>query len=152
MISKALAKYVRMSPKKTRLVVDAIRGKNVAESLAVLPNIKKKASEYLEELIRSAVNNAKVKYPEEHYTEDVLFISKITADGGPSLVRFRAASMGRATMIRKRTSHILVELDVDKEKMAHHEDEMAKSKKTVKTKQEAETKKKSKKTVVKGSK
>lgn len=152
MISKALAKYVRMSPKKTRLVVDAIRGKNVAEALAVLPNINKKASEYLEELIRSAVNNAKVKYPEEHYTEDVLFISKITADGGPSLVRFRAASMGRATMIRKRTSHILVELDVDKEKMAHHEDEMAKSKKTVKTKQEAETKKKSKKTVVKGSK
>ena len=135
MIAKAVARYLKISPKKVRLVLDVVRGKSVGEALALLPNINKKASGLIEEVIESAVNNVKVKYPEQNYTEDVLYISKLTADGGPSLVRYRAASMGRAMMIRRRTSHICVELDVNQEKWAALEAARDKQKKGIKAKE-----------------
>ncbi len=108
MISKAIARYIRISPRKTRLVADVLRKKSVGEALAILANTNKRACEYLEELLRSAIANAK-RIPE--IKEEDLFISKLLVDGGPTLKRFRAASMGRATMIRHRTSHITIELD-----------------------------------------
>ena len=117
MIARAIARYIRISPKKLRLVINTIRGKGVDEALAVLMNINKKASELVGEVIESAANNAQRKYPEKKYIYSDFYISKITADGGPSLARYRAASMGRAVMIKKRTSHIVVELDVRPEKL-----------------------------------
>ncbi len=126
MIAKAIARYIRISPKKARLVIDVVRGKSADEALAILMNTNKKASELVSDVIESAVNNAQRKHPEKKFTQDDFFISKIVADEGPALVRFRAASMGRASMIKKRSSHILVELDVIPEKL---EEKSQKSKK-----------------------
>lgn len=109
MIAKAIARYIRISPRKTRLVANFIKGKSVGEALAILSNLNKRACGYIEELLRSAISNAKRK-PE--IKEEELFISKLVVDGGPTLKRFRAGSMGRAMMIRHRTSHITIELDV----------------------------------------
>jgi len=119
MISKATARYIRISPRKVRLVANLIRGKNMGEAMALLSNINKSATVYLEEVLQSAANNAKNKQPDINPQQ--LKITKLTVDGGPTMVRYRAASMGRASMIRKRTSHINVELyiqDVEKTKKA----------------------------------
>lgn len=110
MVSKAIARYIRISPRKTRLVTDAIRGKNVGEAMAILANTNKKACIYLEDLLKSAISNAK-RNPD--IEENDLFISKLMVDGGPVLKRFRAGSMGRAMKIRHRTSHITIELDAN---------------------------------------
>ena len=116
MIARAVARYIKIAPRKARLVADIVRGKVVQDSLGILMNTNKKASDILSEVIESAANNAKHKYPDKKYSLADLYISKITVDGGPSLVRFRAASLGRASMIRKRSSHILVEVDMITEK------------------------------------
>ena len=134
MIAKAKARYIRISPKKLRLVINVIRGKGVDEALAVLMNVNKKASELAGEVIESAANNAQRKYPEKKYVYNDLYISKITADEGPSLTRYRAASMGRAVMIKKRTSHIFVELDVRPEKLKQFQAKETKKKEPQKRK------------------
>ncbi len=108
MLSRAYARYLRISPRKVRLVADAIRGKGIGQALAILSNLNKRACELLEDVLRSAIANAK-RIPE--IKEDDLYISKLLVDGGPILRRYRAASMGRASMICHRTSHISVELD-----------------------------------------
>ncbi len=112
MIAKAIAKYIRIGPKKARLVADEIRGKRVDQAMNMLPNINKKMSSLALDILKSAYANAKFKYPDAGYDESGLYISKITVDEGPSLKRFRAASMGRASNIKKRTSHVCIELDV----------------------------------------
>ncbi|NQT06856.1 MAG: 50S ribosomal protein L22 [Candidatus Omnitrophica bacterium] len=108
MISKATARYIRISPRKTRLVTNYIKGKKVAEALAILANINKKACDYIEGLLKSAISNAKRNPAVD---EKDLYISKLVVDGGPSLRRYRAGTMGRAMMILHRTSHISIELD-----------------------------------------
>lgn len=108
MISKAVARYVRISPKKTRQVVSLIRKKNSQDALAILANTKKRSARCVAKVLKSAVANAGRK-PE--VKPEGLYISKITVEGGPTLKRFRARAMGRATRILKRTSHITVELD-----------------------------------------
>ena len=108
MVAKAIARYIRTSPRKTRLVANYIKGKSVGEALAILSNLNKRPCEYIEDLLRSAISNAK-RNPE--IKEEELYISKLVVDGGPMLKRFRAASMGRAAMIRHRTSHITIELN-----------------------------------------
>ena len=113
MIVKAIAKYVRVSPRKVRMVINLIRGRSVPQALNILFNMNKGARRPVEKVLKSAVSNAEVKMPGMEKEE--FYISKITADGGPMLKRYRAAAMGRATMIRKRTTHILVELDTKKE-------------------------------------
>jgi large subunit ribosomal protein L22 len=73
----------------------------------------------VEKVLRSAITNAEMKMPSSK--AESFYISKITADEGPMLKRYRAAPMGRATMIRKRTTHILVELDVkEKQQISKH--------------------------------
>lgn len=108
MVTRAVLRYARISPRKVRPVVPLVKGKRPEEAIAILFSVKKKASQYLIELLRSAMANAK-----RIQGVDVanLYISNIVANGGPQMKRFRAASMGRAGMIRKRTSHITVELD-----------------------------------------
>ena len=105
LVSKACAKYIRVSPRKTRLVIDLVRGEKVDRALVILTNLNKGAK--VQKLITSAVSNAKSN---PAVSAEQLFISKITADNGPVLKRFRAAAMGRATMIRHRTTHLTVEL------------------------------------------
>jgi len=109
MISKAKASFLRISPRKTRLVADLIRGKKAIDALYILQHVNKKAKVYLAEVLKAAIANAKKRY--EKLDETDLYISKLTIDGGPFLARYRAASMGRATMIKHRTSHINLELD-----------------------------------------
>lgn len=111
MIAKCVEKYIRMSPRKIRQPMDLIRGKNVNTAVSILSNLNKRASGFVLKALRSAINNAERKTEGKIGLEN-LYISKITADCGPTLKRFKAASMGRAVMIRRRSSHITVELDL----------------------------------------
>jgi len=153
MISCSKTRFIRMSSKKMRLVVDKVRGKSVREVFESLPNVNKKACVYVSEAVRSAYSNARVKFPESNYTEDVLYISKITADEGPRMKRFRAASMGRASAILHRTTHLNVELDVIPEKIAEMEAKKEKKEKKPKLSAGKSADRKTKKAAVaKGSK
>jgi len=107
MIAKAEARYVRISPSKVWQTLDLVRGKSALKAIEILNLVTKKASPLVSKVIKSAMANAKNK----GFSEKELFISKIAANTGPFLKRFRAASFGRAAMIRKRTSHLIVELD-----------------------------------------
>jgi large subunit ribosomal protein L22 len=109
MESTALLKFARISPRKVRLVADAVRGKDVSEALEVLKFTRKRSAPILNRLIWSAVNNAKEK--KSSIDPDQLYVKFITVDGGPTLRRWRPRAHGRATRIRKRTSHIRVVLD-----------------------------------------
>ncbi len=104
---KATAKYVRIAPRKARLVADEIRGKDYLEAVSLLRFTNKRAAKILGEVLNSAAANA------EHNMDadvDDLKIKTVKVDEGPTIKRYRARAMGRATMIRKRTSHITVEL------------------------------------------
>ncbi len=108
MISSAKTQHLRMSPKKVRLVIDLIRGKDVASSLAALEFVFKRAALPVSKLLHSAVSNAKQK----GLSENQLVVSKVTANDGPRWKRFRAGSFGRAMPILKRTTHLTIELDL----------------------------------------
>lgn len=105
---KAIAKYIRISPRKIRLLMRAIKGKKVDEALKLLPFAPQRGGPLLEKLINSAVANAN-QFPD--IDVDRLYIKDVYADEGPTLRRFRPRAMGRATRIRKRTSHLTVILD-----------------------------------------
>lgn len=107
MEAKAQARFVRIAPRKVRIVMDLIRGKDVDEALSILKFTPKRASAILEKVVRSAVANAENNLDMER---DSLYIYKAYADEGPTLKRYRPRAMGRATRIRKRTSHITVVL------------------------------------------
>src|ERR671917_2781349 len=104
---KAKARYVRIAPRKARLVADEVRGKSFPEAVSLLAFTNKRAAKIIAEVIESAAANA------EHNDDadpEELFVREIRVDDGPTIKRYRARAMGRATMIRKRTSHITVEL------------------------------------------
>ena len=104
----AKAKYIRISSSKVKLVIDLIRGKGVDEALAILKNTPKAASPVVEKLLNSAVANAENN---KGMLRDDLIVAEVFADQGPTLKRFRPRAQGRATRIRKRTSHITIILD-----------------------------------------
>jgi large subunit ribosomal protein L22 len=108
MESRAVARYIRISPRKVRLIMDEIRGRRIEEALNQLSFAPQKGAFILKKLINSAVANA-----EQNFKMDVdkLYIKRIYADEGPILKRFRPRAMGRAMRIRKRTSHLTVVLD-----------------------------------------
>jgi large subunit ribosomal protein L22 len=110
MQARAIAKYVRMSPRKVRLVVDQIRGKGVNDAYAILQFSKKGAAEPVGKTLRSAVANAQNKAQDQGDVLDLdeLVVHEVFVDEGPTLRRYRAAAQGRAAPIRKRTSHITV--------------------------------------------
>ncbi len=108
MISKASASHLRIAPRKVRYVIDKVRKKTVDQAQAILNGSPRAAAEIIRKLLNQAVDAAERN--SQILARD-LHISKITADGGPTMKRFRAASMGRASVIRKRTSHIHLELD-----------------------------------------
>jgi len=104
----AKARYVRIAPRKARLVTDVVRGKKVGEALGILALTHKAFAKALTKLINSAVANAQQN---KQMDVDTLVIKRISVDDGPTLKRFMPRALGRATMIRKRTSHITVVLD-----------------------------------------
>src|SRR5437868_11489847 len=104
---RAQAKYVRMSPRKARLVAEHIRGRSVPEARAVLAFTSREAAEVLEKVLQSAVSNAEANHG---IAEDRLYISAAYVDGGPVMKRWRARARGRVARIRKRTCHITVKL------------------------------------------
>ena len=105
MEAKAHLKYARISPRKVQIVLDLIRGKDVASAMAILKNTPKSASEYLTKLLRSAVANA-----ENNFNMDAskLYVSECFVCPGPTLKRIRPRAQGRAFRINKRTSHVTI--------------------------------------------
>ena len=105
---KAVAKHVRISPYKVRIVLDIIRGKGYREAVAILENTPKAASEPVKKVLMSAAANAENNLG---MSKDNLYIAACFADQGPTLKRVMPRAQGRAFRILKRTSHITVVLD-----------------------------------------
>lgn len=107
MEAKAYAKYIRMSPRKVRVVLDLIRGKKVGEALAILKHTPRAAAPVVEKVLKSAMANA-----ENNHDMDVakLYVAETYAGQGPTLKRFRPMDHGKAFRILKRTSHITMVL------------------------------------------
>ncbi len=105
MEAKAHLKYARISPRKVKIVLDLIRGKDAAQAMAILKNTPKSASEYLTKLLRSAVANA-----ENNFNMDAskLYVSECFVCPGPTLKRIMPRAQGRAYRILKRTSHVTI--------------------------------------------
>jgi len=108
MEARAVARYIRMSPRKVRQVVDLIRGRSVEEAINLLHFTPKRASVPVEKLLRSAVANAMNKDEASKLDADDLFIREIMVDQGPTMRRYNPGPMGRANIIRKRSCHISV--------------------------------------------
>jgi len=112
MEARAVARYVRVSPRKARLVVDLIRGKSVSDAVAILKFTPRAAAEIVEKLLNSAVanaeNNLKIK-------ADNLYVAATYVDEGPTLKRVSPRARGRAFRINKRTSHVTIVLKQGKE-------------------------------------
>jgi large subunit ribosomal protein L22 len=110
--TKATAKFIRVSPRKVRLVVDLIRGKKFPEALAILKFTPKGATEAVTKVVKSAAANAEHNHQAD---KDELYITAVYVDQGPTLKRFKPRAQGRADLIRKRTSHITVVVGDQKE-------------------------------------
>ena len=104
----ATAKYVRVAPRKAKIVVDLIRGKQVDQALAILMYTPKAAAPYVEKLLNSAIANAENNLEMDRAS---LYVAEVYANQGPTLKRYWARSHGRADMIKKHTSHITIVLD-----------------------------------------
>lgn len=105
---RAIARYVRISSRKVKIVIDLIRGKRVSEAKAILAFTPKAASPVVEKLLDSAIANAENNLD---LTRDSLVVAEVFANQGPTLKRFRPRARGSASRIRKRTSHITIILD-----------------------------------------
>ncbi|HHW35789.1 MAG TPA: 50S ribosomal protein L22 [Bacillales bacterium] len=103
--AKSIARTVRIAPRKARMVIDLIRGKQVGEAIAILRHTPKTVSPVIEKVLKSAIANA-----EHNYEMNInnLVVSQAFVDEGPTLKRFRPRAQGRASAINKRTSHITV--------------------------------------------
>lgn len=112
---QASAKMQRISPRKVRLVLDAVRGMSAAEAERALMSMNKKGARIVLKLLKSAVANADHNFNIDTKT---LVISSLMANEGPTMKRYRPRAFGRATMIRKRTSHIHIELEGEPKKKA----------------------------------
>ncbi|AGA67983.1 LSU ribosomal protein L22P [Desulfitobacterium dichloroeliminans LMG P-21439] len=110
--AKAIARYVRISPRKVRQVVDLIRGKAVKDALAILQFTPKGSTESVTKVLKSAVANAEHNYEMD---TDALYVKEIYVDEGPTLKRIKPRAMGRADQIHKRSSHITVVVGEKKE-------------------------------------
>ncbi|MBI5237084.1 MAG: 50S ribosomal protein L22 [Deltaproteobacteria bacterium] len=105
MEAKAIARYMRFSPQKARLVIDLIRGKKIDEALNILNFCKKAASRDITKVLKSAVANAENT---KDLDADKLFVKRAYVNNGPSIKRMQAKAMGRGGLIRKRSSHITI--------------------------------------------
>jgi len=108
MEARASSRYVRMAPRKARLVVDLIRGKPVERALGILQYTPKRAAKVLAKLLRSAVANAEHG---QRVDVDALYVKRAWVDAGPTAKRFLTRAHGRATKVFKRTSHVTLVVD-----------------------------------------
>ncbi|MDI6703465.1 MAG: 50S ribosomal protein L22 [bacterium] len=106
MEARAIARYMRISPRKTRQVIDLIRGKSVLEAENILKLTPKKGARIIQKVLKSA--KANVTQIEPNVREEKLYVKKAYVDEGPVFKRIRPRSRGRASWIRKKTSHIAV--------------------------------------------
>jgi len=106
MEARATQKFIRVSPQKARLVVDLIRGKNVGDALSTLTYTKKRVTQAVEKVLRSAIANAEEKA--EHVDVDRLVVAEAYVNDGPRSKRIRPAPMGRAYRYQRRTSHLTI--------------------------------------------
>jgi large subunit ribosomal protein L22 len=106
---RAEAKWVRVSPRKARLVAEHIRGRSVPEARTVLAFTQRAAAKEIEKVLRSAVANAETN-PNLNWNGDDLIVSTVYVDEGPTIKRWRARARGRVARIRKRTCHITVKV------------------------------------------
>ena len=104
---KATHKFARIAPRKARLVLDLIRGRDVDDALALLKFSKKRAAVLVDKVVRSAVANA----GEQEADTGALFVKEAWADPGPTMKRFQPKDRGKAYSIQKKTSHLVVSLD-----------------------------------------
>lgn len=130
---QAVEKFIRISPKKARLVADVVRGQNAKKSLTTLAFMPKKGAKVIYKALKSAIANAENNH---NLDGDSLVISKISVDSGPTLKRIRPRSKGMASHILKRTSHVTVVVSAEEVKKA----KKAEPKKEVKAEKPAETK------------
>ena len=131
--ARAVAKYIRISPRKVRQVVDLIRGKKVGEALAILKFTPKRASDAVGKVVKSAAANA------EHNLEmnkDDLFIAEAYVDQGPTLKRYNPRAMGRADLMKRRTSHVTVVVSETEEVAAEADEPVAEQKQVTRKKKE----------------
>jgi len=108
MEARATAKYIRSSPRKARLVLDLIRGRDAGEAMNLLRFTKKRMAKQVERVLRSAIANAEGK--SETIDVDDLYVSEAYANDGPRAGRIRPAPMGRAHPYQRRTCHIIVKV------------------------------------------
>ena len=105
MEAKAVARYVRIAPRKVRVVMDLIRGKDVADAFAILKFTPKAGADVIEKVLKSAMANAENNFD---MNIDNLYVSSAFVDQGPTLKRIHPRSRGQAFSILKRTSHVTV--------------------------------------------
>ena len=115
MEASARARYVRIPPRKLRLVGDIVRGKGVEEALRMLPFVQRRGSKVLLKTLQSAISNLASKKQNLRVEAENLYIKEVKVDEGPRLKRFRAASMGRVALIKHRLSHLTVVVAEHKE-------------------------------------
>lgn len=108
MEARAVNRYIPSSPRKMRLVVDLIRGKNVEEALSILHFSPKHASKVVEKVLRSAISNLQNKAEGKRIDTQNIYIKSAFVDGGPSMKRILPAPMGRAYRILKRSNHLTI--------------------------------------------
>ncbi|MBI5287153.1 MAG: 50S ribosomal protein L22 [Deltaproteobacteria bacterium] len=108
MEARAIARYVRVSPRKARLVGDLIRGKGVEEAMGILSLTRKAVAGTVTKVLKSAIANAENT---KKMDVDNLYVKRVYVDQGPTMKRIHARAMGKANVIRKRMSHITVILD-----------------------------------------
>jgi len=117
MESKAIARYIHQSPFKLRRTLDSVRGMNVDEALSYLHFSPEKAATVIEKTIRSAVSNLINDKERPDIDQGSLTLKEAYVDGGPVMKRFRAASMGRASRLRRPTSHLTVVIKSKKKRI-----------------------------------
>ena len=108
MEARAVSRHLRIAPRKARGVVDLIRGKNVGQALMILDFLPRKGARLVAKTLKSVIANAE---SQQRVDVDRLYVRRITIDGGATLKRFMPRANGRATPIRKRTSHITIVVD-----------------------------------------
>jgi len=108
MEARAISRHVRLAPRKARSVIDLIRGKTVAEALMILDAVPRKGARLIAKTLRAAIANAENT---QRVDVDRLYVRRATVDPGATLKRFLPRAHGRATPIRKRTSHMTIVVD-----------------------------------------
>lgn len=133
MEAKAVEKYIRISPRKVKYVIDIIKNKPVEQAVGILSLTPKRAAVFIRKAIQSAAANALENFKEYKVSEDDLYIKEIFVTEGPTLKRFKPRARGRADRELKRTSHITVFVSDEKNKTVKNADTSKPAKKEAKT-------------------